>query len=376
MNSEIYQKLAEHLDRLPAGYPSTSSGVEIRILRRLFSPEEAELALHLTLIAEDPRVIAYRAGIQANEASKRLDEMDRKGLIFSTLQKGESLQYRIQQFIVGFWEGQVNNLSQELVKDFEEYMHTFVDLDLWQKMPQLRTIPVGASVNTRSDVMPYERAEELIRVQKILAVNNCICRQERSNNGHGCNKPEESCMSFGHAAERSLRHNRGREITCKEAMEILHRAEKAGLVLQTGNAKKALFICTCCGCCCGALRSIKSDPCPASRVSTPFVASLNQDTCTGCGICLKRCQMDAIQLHKGMAWVDTDRCIGCGLCVSTCPTASFYLLRKPRAKQPYVPGTLIETYIRLGWASNRMSVSSLIKMKINSVTDRWNTFNE
>ena len=85
MSSEIYQKLAEHLDRLPAGYPSTSSGVEIRILRRLFSPEEAEIALHLTLIAEEPRVIAYRAGIQVNEASKRLDEMDRKGLIFSTL---------------------------------------------------------------------------------------------------------------------------------------------------------------------------------------------------------------------------------------------------------------------------------------------------
>jgi electron transport complex protein RnfB len=252
-------------------------------------------------------------------------------------------------------------------------MKTFVDLDLWQKMPQLRTIPVGESINTRTDVMPYERAEELVRVQKTLAVNNCICRQEKRINGHGCNKPEESCMSFGHAAERSLRHNRGREITRKEAIEILHRAEKTGLVLQTGNAKKALFICTCCGCCCGALRSIKNDPKPASRVSSPFVVSLNQDTCTGCGICPERCQMDAIHLHKGKARLDIDRCIGCGLCVSTCPTASFYLLRKSRAKQPYVPGTLIETYIRLGRASNRMSLSSLIKMKIDSVKDRWNT---
>jgi NAD-dependent dihydropyrimidine dehydrogenase PreA subunit len=286
------------------------------------------------------------------------------------------LQYRIQQFIVGFWEGQVNNLSQELVKDFEEYMHTFVDLDLWQKIPQLRTIPVGVSVNTRTDVMPYERAEELIKVQKTLAVNNCICRQEKRINGHGCNKPEESCMSFGHAAERSLRHNRGREITRIEALEILHRAEKAGLVLQTGNAKKALFICTCCGCCCGALLSIKSDPGPASRVSSPFVAALNPDTCTGCGICTKRCQMEAIQLHQGKASLNTDRCIGCGLCVSTCHTASFYLLRKSRAKQPYVPGTLTETYIRLGLASNRMGMGSLFKMKILSIKDRWKTFSE
>jgi hypothetical protein len=45
--ADVYEALREHLDSLPAGFPATESGVEIRILKRLFSPEEAELARHL-----------------------------------------------------------------------------------------------------------------------------------------------------------------------------------------------------------------------------------------------------------------------------------------------------------------------------------------
>ena len=40
----IYTRLREHLDELPGGFPATETGVEIRILKRLFSPPEAELA--------------------------------------------------------------------------------------------------------------------------------------------------------------------------------------------------------------------------------------------------------------------------------------------------------------------------------------------
>jgi electron transport complex protein RnfB len=50
--TDVYEKLAQHLDSLPAGYPRTESGVEMRILKRLFSPEEAELATTLTMMPE------------------------------------------------------------------------------------------------------------------------------------------------------------------------------------------------------------------------------------------------------------------------------------------------------------------------------------
>ena len=60
MSGDIYKKLAKHLDRLPGGYPATKSGVELRILRRLFDPEEAALAMKLSLIPEEVDIIARR----------------------------------------------------------------------------------------------------------------------------------------------------------------------------------------------------------------------------------------------------------------------------------------------------------------------------
>lgn len=48
--TNIYKKLATHLDNLPAGFPPTESGVEFRILKRLFTEEEAEIATGLTMM--------------------------------------------------------------------------------------------------------------------------------------------------------------------------------------------------------------------------------------------------------------------------------------------------------------------------------------
>lgn len=367
---DVFAKLARHLDSLPAGYPETESGVELRILRKLFTPAEASLAMHMTLIAEESRVIAYRAGIPAEKAGHMLNEMDRKGLVFSIKMKGGPRRFRIQQFVIGFWEGQVDRLTPELIRDFDEYLPQFVDFELWQKMPQMRTIPIGEAIPVEKNVLPYEQVEVLVNEHEIFAVHNCICRQENHMSGHGCEKPLESCLSFGSAAERSIRLNLGREISRDEVLSILRRADEAGLVLQTSNARKAFFICTCCGCCCGVLRTVKNEPKPANRLSSPFRVSLDRDACTGDGICVERCQMDAIRIEENKAAVDMDRCIGCGLCVSACPADALTLVRKPVSEQPYVPKTTREQYIRLGQVSGRMKTADLIGMKSRSMRDR------
>lgn len=85
METDIYEKLAKFLDALPAGYPRSENGVELRILRHLFTPEEASLALHLALISEEARVIAIRAGLPLPEVERILGEMSRKRLIYSDL---------------------------------------------------------------------------------------------------------------------------------------------------------------------------------------------------------------------------------------------------------------------------------------------------
>ncbi len=242
MAKEIYERLAQHLDDLPAGFPRTESGVEIRILRRLFTPEHAKLAVHLTMIPEEPRVIARRAKIPVDEAARKLEEMFKKGLIFGIHKKNKPPLYMAEQFVIGFWEGQVNKLDRELIQDAEEYLSAYFDKSSWWAVPQLRTIPVGKSISTQTEVMHYERAEELIRGHKTFAVANCICRQERRLMGEGCNKPEESCLSFGGAAKTFVRAGVAREINMEEALAILHRAEEVGLVLQPTNAQKALAI--------------------------------------------------------------------------------------------------------------------------------------
>jgi len=364
--TDIYERLAEHLDDLPAGFPRTESGVEMRILQRLFTPGDAELVLHLALIPAEPRVIADRAKIPVEEAAKRLEEMAKKGLISSIRREGKPPLYTALQFVVGFWEGQVNKLDRELAQDAEEYMPTYIDHSFWRALPQVRTIPVGKSISHHTEVMLYERAEELVSAQKTFAVSNCICRQEQRILGKGCDKPEESCLAFGMAAEVMVRTGRGRPISQEETLAILQRAEEVGLVLQPSNAKKALFICACCGCCCAALRSLKRHPEPANLVYSPFLASLNTDACTGCGTCVKRCQMEAIHLIDDKAVLDLNRCIGCGLCVTTCATNSLSLTRKPEAKQPYVPKDIMETHIRLGKARGKLGTGRLIGMQDRS----------
>ena len=370
MEADLYERLAEHMDRQPAGYPRTESGVELRILRRLFTPEQAELALHLTLIAEEARVIARRARIPADEAARRLEEMDQAGLIFSVVRRDKPPLYQAQQFVVGFWEGQVDRLTPELVRDFEEYLPSIVDHDFWKKAPQLRTIPVGESVSSEAAVMAYEQAEAVLNSKETFAVSNCICRQEHELLGDPCDKPMESCLSFDMAARHAIHIDRARAIDRDEALSILKRAEEAGLVLQPANDQDPLFICTCCGCCCGVLRSMKLHPKPASVVSSPFIAAINAELCEGCGICETRCQMEAISLDDGYASLDLDRCIGCGLCVPTCPSEALSLVRKPEAEQPQVPKDVVGSYLQMGRARGMLGLSELASMQVRSVVDR------
>jgi len=364
MEQETYKMLAEHLDNLPGGFPPTESGVELRILKRLFTLEEAELAVHLTLLPEEPRVIARRAGLPPDEVARRLEEMAKRGLILRAEQEGSPFKYLAAQYLVGIWEYHVNELDKALIKDMNEYFPVIQE-QAW-KVPQLRTIPVGRSLTPQLKVMPYEIAEELVRAQKKFSVGPCICRRERTMMGEGCDRREESCLGFGRATDYRKRNGIGREIDLEETLDILKYADEAGLVVQPANAKDAMYMCLCCGCCCGVIRMFKRHDRPASMAASPFFAAHSPENCLNCGTCVDRCQMEALRLIGDSVQLDVGRCIGCGLCVSTCPANALSLVRKPESEQPGVPRDFIDASIKLGKARGKITTSGLIKMVVKS----------
>lgn len=346
MAHDVYQDLARFLDNLPGGYPATESGVELRILRRLFTENEATLAQHLSMRPEFVKAIAERTGLDQDTCAERLEAMAKKGLIFRQ-RRSEGPRYSASQFVVGIWEYHVNDLDQELIRDFNEYLPQWFDAEVWRKVPQLRTIPVVESVEVEREILPYEHAEQLVQERDRIAVAPCICRREHTMVGEGCDRPEETCLVFGSGADYYVENGFGRYIDAQEAFDILELAEQTGLVLQPSNSQRIVHICCCCGCCCQVLQSFKRHPAPASLVASPYVVISDPELCVGCGDCVKRCQMDAVSLVDEVSVIDLERCIGCGLCVTTCTSESLQLVRKPPEEQPEVPRTLARTYVKL-----------------------------
>jgi Fe-S-cluster-containing hydrogenase component 2 len=344
--TDVYQRLAAHLDNLPAGYPATETGVELRILKRLFTPEEAAIAAGLTMMPEPAEAIAARLEQPPPDLAAALEEMSRKGLIFRISKNGRQA-YMAAQFVVGIWEYHVNDLDEALIRDVNEYIPYLMKkgwTDL--KTKQLRVIPVSQSVNAETSVTPYEAAEQIVRQQSKIVVAPCICRREHAMVGEGCDKPLEACLTFGSGAYYYEQNGLGREISQDEALGLLKTAEEAGLVLQPSNSQRPINICMCCGCCCQVLKNMRRLDKPALAVHTNYYAEVIAEDCTGCETCIERCQMDAIAVDD-VAAVDLGRCIGCGLCITACPTDAMVLKPKDADAHYVPPGNTVETYIKM-----------------------------
>ncbi len=272
--TDVYTRLADHLDNLPAGFPATETGVELRILKRLFTAEEAEIAMGLGMMPEPCEAIAARLGRETDTLASILAEMSRKGLIFRMSRSGQE-NYMAAQFVVGIWEYHVNDLDEDLIRDVNEYIPYLMKKG-WTdiKTKQLRVIPVAQSVNAEMAVTPYEAAEEIIRQQSKIVLAPCICRREHEMMGAGCGKPLEACLTFGSGAYYYEQNGLGREISQDEALGLLKTAEEAGLVLQPSNSQKPINICMCCGCCCQVLKNMRTLDKPALVVHTNYYAEV------------------------------------------------------------------------------------------------------
>ncbi|MGC9333580.1 MAG: ATP-binding protein [Anaerolineae bacterium] len=357
MSLDIYQRLAARLDALPNGFPSTESGAELRLLAKIFSPEEAALASVMNLSREPAEDIAARAGTDSKKTQRLLKMMARKGQIRAG-RKGGNLAFGLLPFVVGFYEEQLPRMDEELARLFEEYFQeirgSFVDY-----APAIhRVLPVEEAIPAGIEIYPYERATELLESAQSWGVRNCICRVQRALVGKACHHPVENCLLFAPVPGAFDHSDSTRAISKEEALRILAEAEEAGLVHSPGNFRDGhYYICNCCTCSCGVLRNVAEFSLPTAIARSAFVAVVDADDCAGCGDCLARCQFEALSVPDMVAIVDSGRCVGCGLCATVCPTEALHLERRPEGEVSAPPVDFMD------WMAQRAQARNLEGVK-------------
>ena len=374
----VYRNLQQHLNRQAVGFPATRSGAEIRILKHIFTPHEAKIASRLSYKPEPLETIFDRSGSLVDSIDTLatiLERIQRKGGIETRTINGKP-QYCIAPLVIGMFEMQLGRLTPDFIRDFDEYIgsYRFAIEFLGTRLPQMRTIPISKSISLQLSVSNFDEVTAMLQqADPPFVILECICRKKKELEGKECRvtKRKETCMAIGGVGQTVLKTGLGRQIEREEALTILEKNQKQGMVLQPSNTQKVDFICSCCGCCCGMLGLHKTLPKPLDFWVTNYFAVLKLDACNGCGVCEKRCQVGAIQVGSDsqLAEIDSSLCIGCGLCVAGCPTSALHLQKRPVQFSP--PQTREDLYDII--QANKQSRMSKVKMTTKLIVDSIRT---
>jgi len=348
MTDNIFRRLQERLDLFSMGFPATTSGIELKILRYLFSEDDAAMFLALSHSLETPESVAERLGQPLDEVATRLDDMAERGLLFR-LKKETGSRYGTIPFVHGLFEFQVKDLKRDLAEMVEQYFEEGFDHAMQKGADYfLRPIPVHQSIDARHHVASYDDALTILKNKPRIVVAECICRKRTDVVGKGCGKPMEACFMFGSMGQYYLDRDMGREVSLEEATAIMDQCREAGLVTQPATAQNPTGMCNCCSDCCGVLTALNKHPRPVELVIANHLAQVVSEDCTGCETCLDRCQMGALAMtDEDTARVNPDRCIGCGLCVVSCPTEAILLQPKAEEDQRVPPTSMAEQMMLL-----------------------------
>ena len=332
----VYEQLRERLDAHPSTAPKTET-ID-KILRILFAPQEADVAVKMSYKPKNATAIAKLAGISEDIAKKNLESMANKGIIISRRKDGDVL-YGLVPLIPGvfefpFMKGATSPMHKELGKLWEEYHHEALGSSFsGNPTPLMRVVAVEQSIPAQDRIHPYEEVKNFINNANYIALADCACRVSVEK----CDKPKDVCLIFDGTGEFLVERGFARQISKEEGLKVLDKADKAGLVHTSNNsADKANLICNCCPCCCTVLRGKTQLKHPHAFEPSRYAAFIKSDECTGCGICVdERCPVKAITITDDVAWVNEDECIGCGLCVTGCPIEAIELVE--RKQLPAIP---------------------------------------
>jgi Na+-translocating ferredoxin:NAD+ oxidoreductase RNF subunit RnfB len=315
--------------------------VELRILKELFTPEQAAIALHLSI--EPKSVIQVHqemkaSGTTVEKVAQLLIEMVKNGAITAKEENG-NYYFFTMPLLVGIAEMHGGRATPQFWQDFIAYLTgEFGKAYNSTKTSQMRTIPVGKSITVEHHVTTYDNIRDIINnTCDPIIINRCMCRMGAAARGNPCKKThrEKTCMAFGEWAKLAVKGG-AQPISKEEALEIMRQNEEDGLVLQPNNYRKVDFVCACCGCCCGILMLQKALPNPALVWAHNYYVTVDAESCAGCGACVERCQVNAIKIESdnGVPVINLERCIGCGNCVVSCAPEAIKLVKKAEETAP------------------------------------------
>jgi electron transport complex protein RnfB len=356
-SENIYERLVAALDALPHGFPRTPSGVEIKLIKKAFTPEEVWLAGQLTRIPETAAEIAKRVGRDVADVTalleslipRRLVRVDSPGMAAPGLtpQAQGVPKYRLGPFLVGWYESNMRLLDKEFAELFEQFVIEGGGERIFAPRPGvLGVVPVRGSLKPEYiEREPHLDIDAHFQRHERFLVIPCVCKREvELLHGQSCRKPMKRCGFVGLPPQTPLGEN---VLDREEASKLLGRLEKMGHVHLafygfTMSAESPQFVgtCNCCSCCCGVFHGPKLAGLELHEgpQKSNYRAVIDPDTCTACGACILRCPVDAIaegpkrmpsvvpcvcagsmpELLPGKSVVDRDKCIGCGVCVIGC----------------------------------------------------------
>jgi len=324
-----YEKLANELDKIPNGFPRTKSGVELKLLAKLFSPDDAALAATLSMNPKSLTEIAVLNKLEEAEAKSKLIGMVKRGLIDIKREEGVGFVFHLIPFVVGFYERQNAKIDKEFAELFELYYHEAFHGTMLSQPSVHRIIPLEKAIPVDIDVMPYEKASTYLDQAQSWGVLDCICRVQKNLIGQGCNHTVKNCLVFSPKPGAFKKSEEIESLSRDEALEILAKADREGLVHSVNNAQtEVYYVCNCCTCSCGVLRGMVEYGSENSIARSDFYALVDADLCSGCEACIDRCAFNAMTMVDGICEVERLACYGCGLCISSCETEALSLIQK------------------------------------------------